>query len=161
MEKHLSLKKLKTRLNRLQRAGGKIVFTNGCFDIIHAGHVRYLRKAKACGDILVVGLNSDSSVRKIKGQERPIVPQRERAEVLEALSSVDYVVLFSEPTPVKLIAALRPDVLVKGADWAEKNIVGADIVKKNGGRVARIRLAKGRSTTNIIKRILRTRNEPE
>ncbi len=160
MEKLLSLKKLKTRLSRLQRAGEKIVFTNGCFDIIHAGHVRYLKKAKACGDILVVGLNSDSSVRKIKGQGRPIVPERERAEVLSALSSVDHVVLFSEPTPIKLIAAFRPDVLVKGADWAEKEIAGADMVRKNGGRVARIRLAKGRSTTNIIKRILCTRDKP-
>ncbi|MBI5238355.1 MAG: D-glycero-beta-D-manno-heptose 1-phosphate adenylyltransferase [Deltaproteobacteria bacterium] len=156
MEKLLSLKKLKTETRALQRAGKKIVFTNGCFDIIHAGHVRYLRKAKACGDVLVVGLNSDSSVRKIKGERRPIVRERERAEVLGALSSVDYVVMFSEPTPIKLIATLIPDVLVKGADWAEKNIVGADIVKKNRGRLARIRLAKGRSTTNIIKRILRT-----
>ncbi len=159
MEKRLSLEKLKARLGRLRRAGKTIVFTNGCFDIIHAGHVRYLKKAKASGDVLVVGLNSDSSVRKLKGEKRPIVPERERAEVLVALSSVDYVVMFGDPTPVRLIAALRPDVLVKGADWAEKEIAGADIVKKSGGRVARIRLAKGRSTTDIIKRILRAHNE--
>lgn len=132
----------------------KIVFTNGCFDIIHAGHVRYLKKARSLGGVLVVGLNSDSSVRSIKGQTRPIVPQRERAEVLSALECVDFVVVFDEPTPLRLIEAIRPDVLAKGADWAARDIVGAEAVKKGGGRVARITLVKGRSTTNIIRRVL-------
>lgn len=141
-------------LKPLRKKGKKVVFTNGCFDIIHAGHVRYLKKAKSTGDILVVGLNSDASVRNIKGPTRPIVPERERAEVLSALSAVDYVVLFSDPTPIKLIKAIRPDVLAKGADWAARDIVGGDVVKENGGKVRRITLVKGRSTTNIIKRIL-------
>ncbi|MBI5893142.1 MAG: D-glycero-beta-D-manno-heptose 1-phosphate adenylyltransferase [Deltaproteobacteria bacterium] len=133
-----------------------MVFTNGCFDIIHAGHVRYLSKAKKLGDVLVVGLNSDSSVKKIKDDGRPIVPQRERAEVLSALEFVDYVVIFNESTPYNLIKSVQPDVLVKGADWKGHEIVGADVVKAKGGRVARIKLVKGRSTTNIIKKILNT-----
>jgi D-beta-D-heptose 7-phosphate kinase/D-beta-D-heptose 1-phosphate adenosyltransferase len=140
--------------NGLREKGKKVVFTNGCFDIIHAGHVRYLKKARSCGDILVVGLNSDSSVKAIKGESRPIGPQNERAEVLSALSSVDRVVIFNDPTPIKLIKAIKPDVLAKGADWAARDIVGGDIVRENGGRIARITLVKGRSTTNIIKKIL-------
>lgn len=153
MGKVVSLKKLQSELasNRKKK---KVVFTNGCFDILHAGHVRYLKKARSLGTILVVGLNSDSSVRSIKGPTRPIVPQRERSEVLSALECVDYVVLFSGPTPLKLIEAIKPDVLAKGADWAARDIVGADIVKNIGGRVARITLVKGRSTTNIIRRVL-------
>jgi len=126
--KFVSLQRLKTIL-RSSRKKKTIVFTNGCFDIIHAGHVRYLKKAKSLGDFLVVGLNSDSSVKKIKGEKRPIVPQKERAEVLSGLEAVDYVVLFNEPTPTKLIEAVLPDVLVKGADWASHEIVGADVVK--------------------------------
>ena len=154
MKKIISLKTLVMTLKPLRKRGKKIVFTNGCFDIIHAGHVRYLKKAKSLGDILVVGLNSDSSVVSIKGPARPIVPQNERAEVLSALSSVDYVVIFNEQTPIKLIEAIRPDILAKGADWAAKEIAGAGVIKKNGGRIRRITLVKGRSTTNIIKRIL-------
>lgn len=154
MKKVLTLKKLTAELAPLRKKGKRVVFTNGCFDIIHAGHVRYLRKAKTLGDVLVVGLNSDASIRKIKGPSRPIVPARERAEVLSALEAVDYVVQFGEPTPIKLIEAIVPDVLVKGSDWAAHEIVGADVVKANGGRVARVRLVKGRSTTNIIKRVL-------
>lgn len=149
-----SLRRLTEDLKTARKKGKKVVFTNGCFDIIHAGHVRYLKKARSLGDILVVGLNSDSSVKAIKGESRPIVPQNERAEVLSALSSVDRVVIFNETTPEKLIKAIRPDILAKGADWAAKDIVGADIVRKNGGKVSRITLAKGRSTTNIIKKIL-------
>lgn len=154
MGKLVSLKKLKVELDRLRRKGRKVVFTNGCFDIIHAGHVRYLAKARSLGDALVVGLNSDASVSSIKGEGRPIVPQKERAEVLGALEAVDYIVVFNDPTPERLIEAIRPDVLAKGADWAERDIVGASAVKKAGGRVSRITLAKGRSTTNIIEKIL-------
>ncbi|MBI5642088.1 MAG: D-glycero-beta-D-manno-heptose 1-phosphate adenylyltransferase [Deltaproteobacteria bacterium] len=155
MKKVVSLKTLVTKeLPKLRKQRKKIVFTNGCFDIIHAGHVRYLTKARSLGDILIVGLNSDLSVRAIKGETRPIVPQTERAEVMSALSCVDFIVIFNGQTPLKLIEAIRPDILAKGADWAAKDIVGGDIVKKNGGRIARVTLVKGRSTTNIIKRIL-------
>lgn len=138
----------------LRKKGKRIVFTNGCFDILHAGHVRYLKRARSLGDALVVGLNSDSSIRAIKGETRPIVPEKERAEVLSALECVDYVVIFKEPTPLKLIEAILPDVLAKGADWAAKEIIGGGCVKNSGGRIARITLVKGRSTTNIISRIL-------
>ncbi|HHL39507.1 MAG TPA: D-glycero-beta-D-manno-heptose 1-phosphate adenylyltransferase [Deltaproteobacteria bacterium] len=154
MGKVISLRALKKELAALRAAGRRVVFTNGCFDIIHAGHVRYLRKARSLGDVLVVGLNSDSSVRAVKGPSRPVVPQAERAEVLAALVPVDYVVIFGEPTPEKLIRAVVPDVLVKGADWKEGEIVGASVVKAAGGRVARVRLLKGRSTTNIIEKVL-------
>lgn len=159
MQKIVKLKKLLKELVAARKRGRKVVFTNGCFDIIHAGHVRYLKKAASLGDILVIGLNSDKSVRVIKGEKRPIVPESERAEVLSALSSVDYVVIFNEPTPIKVIEVILPDVLVKGADWAAGNIVGADVVKKNGGRIKRVTLVKGRSTTNIIKRILELHKE--
>ncbi|MDP2683132.1 MAG: D-glycero-beta-D-manno-heptose 1-phosphate adenylyltransferase [Deltaproteobacteria bacterium] len=152
--KLVALRTLKKHIGSARKKGKIIVFTNGCFDIIHAGHVRYLNKAKSLGDILIAGLNSDISVKKIKGEKRPIVPQKERAEVLSGLEAVDYVVIFNEPTPIKLIKAVLPDVLVKGADWAGHAIVGADVVKKAGGRIARIKLVKGRSTTNIIKKIL-------
>ncbi len=152
MKKLITLKNLRARLGALPKS--KIVFTNGCFDIIHAGHVRYLKKARALGDILIVGLNSDSSVRSIKGAKRPLVPQKERAEVLGALEAVDYVVIFKGPTPIKLIEAIKPDILVKGADWTKKEMVGADVVRKHGGRLARIRLVPGISTTKIIKKIL-------
>jgi len=152
-KKIISLSRLKKLLSRIRRTKA-IVFTNGCFDIIHAGHVRYLNKAKSLGDILVVGLNSDSSVKNIKGEKRPIVPQRERAEVLSGLEAVDYVVFFNEPTPIRLIKAVLPDILVKGADWASHAIVGADVVKAAGGKIARVKLVKGRSTTNIIEKIL-------
>ncbi len=154
MDKVISLKKLLAEVERLRKKGRRVVFTNGCFDIIHAGHARYLKKARSMGDALIVGLNSDSSVRGIKGDKRPIVPQKERAEVLSALEAVDYVVIFNDPTPEKLIEAIRPDVLAKGADWAAGDIAGAGTVKGYGGRVARITLARGKSTTNIIKKIL-------
>ncbi|MBI5345299.1 MAG: D-glycero-beta-D-manno-heptose 1-phosphate adenylyltransferase [Deltaproteobacteria bacterium] len=159
MNKAVSLKRLARELKALRRKGKKVVFTNGCFDIIHAGHVRYLKKARSQGGILVVGLNSDSSVREIKGDKRPIVPESERAEVLSALSPVDYVVVFNEPSPLRLIKAIKPDVLVKGADWAAADIAGSDIVRENGGKVRRVTLVKGRSTTNIIKRILKLHKE--
>lgn len=161
MKKTVSLKKLLQELAILKKKKKKIVFTNGCFDIVHAGHVRYLKKARSLGDCLVVGMNSDSSVRTIKGSKRPIVPENERAEVLGALHFVDYVVKFNDPTPLKLIEAIRPDILAKGADWAAKDIAGGDIVRKNGGKIRRITLVKGRSTTNIIKRILELHKEHE
>ena len=129
------------------------VFTNGCFDILHAGHVRYLKRARKLGDALIIGLNSDSSVRAIKGRFRPINREADRATVLSALSFVDYVTIFSESTPEKLIKALRPDVIVKGADWKLDEIAGSDFVRSYGGRVARIPFVKGYSTTSVIKKM--------
>ncbi len=139
---------------QLKADGKKVVFTNGCFDILHAGHVDYLAKTRACGDVLILGLNSDSSVRNIKGEKRPIVPEGERAYILANLKSVDYVTLFDEPTPFELLNALIPDILVKGADWSIENIVGRDIVEANGGSVQTIEFINQQSTTNIIKTVL-------
>jgi D-beta-D-heptose 7-phosphate kinase/D-beta-D-heptose 1-phosphate adenosyltransferase len=140
-------------VNQTRAAGGSVAFTNGVFDLVHPGHVRYLRKAAAEGDLLIVGLNGDTSVRSIKGLGRPIVPATERAEVLEALDSVDAVVIFEEPTPEKLIAQLQPDVLVKGADWMADQIVGRETVEARGGRVVRVDIEQGHSTTAIVNRI--------
>ena len=142
----------------LKQKGKKIVFTNGCFDILHAGHVDYLKKAKECGDVLIVGLNSDSSVRKNKGENRPIVTQNERSYILKNLKSVDYVVLFEEDTPINLIEKILPDVLVKGSDWKIDEIVGKDIVENNGGEVKNIDLVAMQSTTEIIKKVLAVYN---
>lgn len=137
------------------RAGGlRLAFTNGCYDILHAGHVRLLTEARKTADALVVALNTDASVRRLKGPTRPLIPEAERAELLTALESVDRVVLFGEDTPLETILALNPDVLVKGADWAEDKIVGAPEVKSWGGKVARIELVAGASTTNVVARIL-------
>lgn len=144
---------LARKLGALRRSGKRIVFTNGCFDVIHLGHVRYLSKARSLGDLLVVGLNSDASVRSIKGPSRPLNRQLDRALVLASLSFVDYVTVFGEDTPEKLIRRLKPDVLVKGADWKAADIVGADFVLSRGGRVARIPFVKGRSTTGLIRRM--------
>jgi rfaE bifunctional protein nucleotidyltransferase chain/domain len=136
------------------RAQGKtIVFTNGCFDILHAGHVTYLAQARALGDLLVLGMNSDYSVKSIKGHNRPVVAEDQRACVVSALAAVDHVVLFDDPDPGALIRVVNPHVLVKGADWPEDQIVGADFVKKNQGRVERIAFEQDISTTRIIKRI--------
>jgi D-beta-D-heptose 7-phosphate kinase/D-beta-D-heptose 1-phosphate adenosyltransferase len=140
-------------IQRLRAAGNTIVFTNGVFDLLHVGHLRYLQHARGLGDALIVGVNSDRSVRLIKGSDRPITPEGERAEVLEALACVDGVVIFDEDTPRNLILALQPDVLVKGADWAEDAIVGRDIVEARGGRVVRVAIEPGHSTTNIVERI--------
>ncbi|MCK9363284.1 MAG: D-glycero-beta-D-manno-heptose 1-phosphate adenylyltransferase [Syntrophales bacterium] len=153
MKNILSWEELKETVENLRGKGGKIVFTNGCFDILHAGHVRYLKQARAAGDVLVLGLNSDSSVRKIKGDRRPIVPQEERAEVVASLKAVDYVTLFEETTPLKLIEHLKPDVLVKGADWRVEEIVGRKEVLSWGGRIELIPIVEGASTTNIIEKI--------
>lgn len=140
---------------KLKDENKKVVFTNGCFDILHAGHVDYLTKAKACGDVLIVAINSDASVKKIKGKNRPIVPQSERAFILSALKAVDYVTLFDEETPHEIISKLIPDVLIKGADWSVENIVGRDIVEANGGEVKTIEFVNNQSTTNIIKEVLK------
>lgn len=147
------LEVLQDELARYQREGRRVVFTNGCFDLLHPGHTRYLCAARSLGDYLVVAVNSDRSVRSIKGAGRPIMPEEARAEVLAALDFVDAVVLFDEDDPLAVIRALVPDVLVKGADWAEEEIVGADVVKAAGGEVRRIEVIPGYSTSGIIERI--------
>jgi len=129
-----------------------VVFTNGVFDLLHPGHIRYLREARSLGDVLVVGVNSDRSVRAIKGPSRPVTPEQERAEILLALDSVDAVAIFDEDTPLALITLVQPDVLVKGADWGEENIVGREVVEARGGRVVRITFSPGHSTTELIRR---------
>ena len=140
---------------RLRADGRTVVFTNGVFDLLHVGHLRYLQQARALGDALLVGVNSDRSVRAIKGPDRPITLENERAEILEALACVDGAVIFDEDTPHTLIAALQPDVLVKGADWAEDAIIGRDIVEARGGRVERVALEPGHSTSAIVEKIRR------
>lgn len=150
-----SLSGIKKIAAELKAQGKKIVFTNGCFDILHVGHVRYLQKAKKMGDVLIVGLNTDQSVRQIKGKNRPIFPEEERAEILTALEAVDYVVFFNEPDPLRLIEAVKPNILVKGADWDKEKIVGREIVEKAGGKVGRIPLVPGASTTGVIEKIIK------
>lgn len=140
-------------LRRLRRRRKIIVFTNGVFDLLHRGHVEYLAKARAEGDLLIVGLNKDSSVRKLKGSGRPIQSDNDRAIILLALRSVDYVVLFGEATPERVISEIKPDVLVKGADYALKDIVGAKLVKSCGGKVVRVRLTRGRSSSKLLTRL--------
>ena len=152
--KIVDVNKMVPQLNTLRKSGRKIVFTNGCFDILHVGHVRYLAAARSEGDLLVVGLNSDASVRLIKGEKRPIVTQDQRAEVLASLGCVDFVALFDEPDPLNLIKRLKPHVLVKGEDWTEENIIGAAFVKSNGGKVVRVKFVDETSTSGIIKRII-------
>jgi D-beta-D-heptose 7-phosphate kinase/D-beta-D-heptose 1-phosphate adenosyltransferase len=132
----------------------RIVFTNGCFDLLHIGHVRYLEEAKALGDVLVVGVNSDTSVRKLKGPKRPILPEDERVEILSGLGCVDYVTLFNERDPLKLITSLHPDVLVKGGDWPKEQIVGREVVETSGGEVVIIPFVGKASTSNLIETIL-------
>lgn len=150
-----SRKKLLKVINNLKKQKKKIVFTNGCYDILHIGHIKFLKKAKKYGDILLVAINSDSSVKKIKGDKRPIVPQKERAEILSALEFVDLVTVFYEPDPYNIIKDIEPDVLVKGGDWAIDKIIGADIVKSKGGIVKNIKYIKGNSTTEIINKVLK------
>lgn len=139
---------------QLKEEKKKVVFTNGCFDVLHAGHVDYLNKAKAAGDVLILGLNSDASVKRIKGEKRPIVSEEERAFILSNLKAVDYVTLFEEDTPQEIISELIPDILIKGADWAIDKIVGRDIVEANGGEVKTISFVTDQSTTNIIQTII-------
>ncbi|OGF98761.1 MAG: glycerol-3-phosphate cytidylyltransferase [Candidatus Glassbacteria bacterium GWA2_58_10] len=141
------------QLEKPRAAGRKIVFTNGCFDIIHPGHVAYLEEAAGLGDLLVLGLNTDASVQRLKGPERPINPQADRAVLIAGLASIDYVTLFDEDTPLELIKAIRPHVLVKGGDWTVENIVGSDFVQANGGKVYSLPFKEGYSTTRLIEKI--------
>ncbi|MBI4619780.1 MAG: D-glycero-beta-D-manno-heptose 1-phosphate adenylyltransferase [Desulfobacterales bacterium] len=145
---------LKKVVERLKKEGKRVVFTNGCFDLIHVGHTRYLEEAKKLGDILIVAVNSDQSVRTIKGNKRPIIPEEERAEVLSALQCVDFVVIFHEPDPLNIISLLKPDVLVKGGDWGEDAIIGREVVESIGGKVVRIPEIKGASSSSIINKIV-------
>lgn len=149
----MSLAEAVALVEHLRHDGKRIVFTNGVFDLLHPGHVRYLQDARREGDALIVGVNSDRSVHAIKGPARPITPEAERAEILAALSCVDAVVIFDEDNPQQVIDRLQPDVLVKGADWAPDNIIGRDTVEARGGCVVRIPLAEGYSTSDIIKKI--------
>jgi len=150
-----NLRDLKKIIAGLKAEGKKIVFTNGCFDLLHYGHIKYFADAKNEGDILVVAINSDASVRRIKGNKRPITNQNDRLKTVAALESVDYVVLFNEDTPIKVIKLLKPDILVKGADWKKNNIVGSNFVLGYKGKVFTIKLVKGRSTTNLINKIVK------
>jgi D-beta-D-heptose 7-phosphate kinase/D-beta-D-heptose 1-phosphate adenosyltransferase len=139
----------------LKAKGKRIVFTNGCFDLLHIGHIRYLEEAKALGDVLVVGVNSDSSVRKLKGPKRPVLPEEERTEILSGLGCVDYITIFDERDPLKLITSLHPDVLVKGGDWTKDQIVGSEVVERSGGEVVILPFVQGASTSNLINIILK------
>ncbi|MFH1360562.1 MAG: D-glycero-beta-D-manno-heptose 1-phosphate adenylyltransferase [Candidatus Omnitrophota bacterium] len=154
--KIVNVKTLKRILPAWKKRGRTIAFTNGCFDLLHVGHIDYLEKSKKLNRILVVGLNSDASVKKIKGHKRPINSQNNRARVLAALSCVDYVVIFHEADPYRLVQALKPDVLIKGADWKNKKVIGNDIVRALHGKVELIKYLKGYSTTNLI-RLIRTK----
>ncbi len=154
MNKITDMNNLVRNLNTLRKSGKSIVFTNGCFDILHAGHVRYLTEAKSKGDILVLGLNSDKSVRLIKGEKRPVVCHDQRAEVLAGLWCIDFITVFDEPDPLELIQTIKPDILIKGADWSEENIIGSDFVKANGGKVERISVVPDISTSRIIQDII-------
>ena len=150
-----SLSNLRRKIKRLKQAGKRIVFTNGCFDILHYGHIKYLQDAKAKGDYLVVAVNSDASIKKIKSKNRPVIGQSDRLRTIAALASVDFVVLFNEDNPLKVIKALVPDILIKGADWNKKSIVGADFVTGYGGKVLTVNLVKGRSTSALIEKIVK------
>lgn len=152
-QKIFTLPKLLIRLRAKRAAKKKIVFTNGCFDLLHVGHVRYLQQARALGDELIVGINSDDSVKRLKGSDRPIVSELERAEVLAGLECVNFVTFFSESTPESLIRSIRPDVLVKGGDWKVKDIIGGEFVQAYGGKVLSLAYIPGRSTTDIIQKI--------
>ncbi len=154
MGKIVNLNQLIRIRKRARRDHRKVVFTNGCFDILHRGHIEYLKRAKSVGELLIVGLNSDSSVKKIKGSKRPIMPQEDRAEILASLGMVDYVCIFDEETPQKIICALIPDVLVKGGDYEKKNIVGKEVVESHGGEVFTVREVRGKSSIKIIKKIV-------
>lgn len=151
----VNLQELMSIRQALRSDGKRVVFTNGCFDVVHRGHVEFLDQAKRYGDVLMVGLNSDASVRRIKGKNRPIIPQEDRAFILSYLIMVDYVSLFEEDTPRDMIAALLPDVLVKGADWNIEEVVGKEVVEHAGGQVYTLALVPNRSTTDLIKTIVR------
>ena len=152
-QKLKSLHALLKKVRSARRRGERVVFTNGCFDLLHVGHTRLLEKAKRLGDVLIVALNSDRSVRRLKGPRRPVNPEKARAEVLSALAAVDFVVFFSERTPETLIRKIRPDILVKGGDWEKKDIVGREFVESYGGKVYLFPVVKGYSTTKLLKRM--------
>jgi rfaE bifunctional protein nucleotidyltransferase chain/domain len=158
-EKVQSRDQIKATAAQAKNEGKKIVFTNGCFDLLHIGHLRVLSEAKTLGDVLIVGLNSDRSVREIKGADRPIVPGDERAELIAALEMVDYVTLFDEAEPINLLREVKPDVLVKGGDWGEAGVVGRELVEGWGGKVAVIPFLPAHSTSTILKKIERMREE--
>ncbi len=153
MEKLVKEDEINALIKKLRSENKTIVFTNGCFDILHAGHVRYLKESKSKGDVLIVGLNSDSSIKKIKGESRPINNEQDRTEVLSALENVNYIIVFNETTPVKLLDKIKPDIYTKGADYTIETLPEADTVIKNGGRVEFIKLVEGKSTTKIIDKI--------
>jgi D-beta-D-heptose 7-phosphate kinase/D-beta-D-heptose 1-phosphate adenosyltransferase len=154
-------KKIKTKeelqriVDNFKAKGKRIVFTNGCFDLLHVGHIRYLEEAKTLGDILVVGINSDQSIRRIKGPYRPILPEEERAEVLSGLGCVDYISIFDEADPLELISSLQPHILVKGGDWTKETTVGKEVVERSGGKVIILPFVQGASTSNLIEAILK------
>ena len=152
MNKILTWSEAEDLSQKLQRQNKKIVFTNGCFDLLHIGHVRYLEEAKKLGDILIVGINTDTSVKKLKGPTRPIQNENDRAEILASLKAVDHTVIFDQETPLKLIQTIKPNILVKGGDWKIEQIVGSEFVLKNGGIVKSLNFVDGRSTTSIIEK---------
>jgi len=154
-EKIRKREELRRIVENLKAKGKRVVFTNGCFDLLHIGHVRYLEEAKSLGDILVVGLNSDRSVRGLKGPNRPILPEEERAEILSGLECVNYINIFHEPTPLELISSLQPQVLVKGGDWTKEAAVGKEVVERSGGEVVILPFVEGSSTSNLIEAILK------
>ena len=154
-QKIIGKKELLRVIKNLKTRGKRIVFTNGCFDLLHIGHIRYLEKARTHGDVLVVGINSDSSVRKLKGLKRPLLPAKERAEILSGLGCVDYITIFDELDPLKLITSFHPNVLVKGGDWTKEQIVGREVVEQSGGKVIIIPFVKGASTSTLIETILK------
>jgi D-beta-D-heptose 7-phosphate kinase/D-beta-D-heptose 1-phosphate adenosyltransferase len=153
-EKIKAKEDLRRIVDDLKTKGKRIVFTNGCFDLLHVGHIRYLEEAKALGDILVVGINSDRSVRRIKGPYRPILPEGERAEILSGLGCVDYITIFDEADPLELVSSLQPHILVKGGDWTKETTVGKEVVERSGGEVIILPFVQGASTSNLIEAIL-------
>ena len=154
--KIVSRRRLRRILSACRREQRTVVFTNGCFDLLHAGHVKLLERARRLGDVLVVGLNSDRSVRRLKGPGRPVIKQGDRALLLAAMDSIDYVTIFGEATPARLIASVQPDILIKGADWNASQIIGADVVRQRRGRIVRFPVVRGYSTSEIIARIQRS-----
>jgi D-beta-D-heptose 7-phosphate kinase/D-beta-D-heptose 1-phosphate adenosyltransferase len=155
----LTLEEIILRFGREKRNGKRVVFTNGCFDLLHPGHIESLETARGLGDVLIVGLNSDEGVRRLKGPGRPVYPAEERAEILASLECVDAVLIFDEPTPQRVIAALLPDVLVKGEDWPGNQIVGREEVEAAGGKVVRVEVVEGYSTSEILRKIRETKRE--
>lgn len=153
MEKVKNFTQIAEIVNELKRKGKKVVFTNGCFDILHSGHIKLLKKAKELGDVLILGINKDKSIKKLKGKGRPIMNEKQRIEIISAIEFVDYVVPFGQPTPEKLIKRIKPDIIVKGGDYKKKEVIGKDIVEKYGGKVYIFPLVKNISTTKIIKKI--------